>query len=231
MPDTITVYTFDELNEDAQERVVERERYRLMESGLVSDLISEHMESILDEIGLGDFKVRYSLGYSQGDGVSVLGELFLGDLPEEHPDFPWAVERGMTFSQGTLRAIAPTFMRLAEEHGRMPSVRVTSISSHYVHENTMQVDLRDDDVTYLPDYMYEDGEIDEAGYDALLETVKTEADALEGALTEYFRDVAQGLERAGYDEIEHQESDESIRNFIDANMPDARFTESGTEIR
>ncbi len=78
---THRVYKFEELSKEAQKKAIDDNRGI---NEIDSDLMSESLESWLDEEldkvkGLGehhDVKLQYSLGYSQGDGVSFTGTFF-----------------------------------------------------------------------------------------------------------------------------------------------------------
>jgi len=72
---TIIVYDFEELKEDIQEKVLNHFRetndYHFLEENL-----QEHLREILEEYKikcLDEPRLRYSLGYSKGDGLSFVG--------------------------------------------------------------------------------------------------------------------------------------------------------------
>lgn len=74
-----TVYTIDELSEDARARAIEDYRQSIWESGL-DDLEYEmelKLEELFEQHGITDkgTQLRYSLSYSQGDGASFTGDI------------------------------------------------------------------------------------------------------------------------------------------------------------
>lgn len=74
---TINLYSYDELSEEAREKV---------KSFLLNDELKNELfyESIIDELGSllphSNLNVQYSLGYCQGDGLNVYGDLNLYDV-------------------------------------------------------------------------------------------------------------------------------------------------------
>lgn len=78
-----TVYTFNELNDEAQAYAIEKEQEWTNEYGLdyLSDLMNEQAALIFERHGITideDYKVYYSLSYSQGDGAMVEGTFRTG---------------------------------------------------------------------------------------------------------------------------------------------------------
>lgn len=80
---TVTRYSFDELTEGARARAIKTVQEQLLED---ADYWLE--DSMLDKLGqeLGSedtngLKVRYSLGYSQGDGASFIGSITPAQAP------------------------------------------------------------------------------------------------------------------------------------------------------
>jgi uncharacterized protein (DUF302 family) len=72
----ISIYDFDELGENAKQKVLNRFREGNNYYFLKDDL-TEQLHETLKEKGikiLKDFSLRYSLGYSQGDGFSFVGD-------------------------------------------------------------------------------------------------------------------------------------------------------------
>lgn len=77
-----TVYSFDELTTEAKAIAIEQYRESIVDDGY--DDLEEYMqESLYGLLGLNKIKsddatVRYSLGYSQGDGASFTGAIEWG---------------------------------------------------------------------------------------------------------------------------------------------------------
>jgi len=74
-----TVYTFDELSEEAQAVAIENKRQYEYEYGYewLEDDMTYYLGELLAENNITDKGVtaRYSLGYSQGDGASFVGDI------------------------------------------------------------------------------------------------------------------------------------------------------------
>lgn len=69
---TTTYYQYDELNDDAKEKIKNwclRER---AEWGMFSEDVKQDLENLF---GKNDLDIEYSLNYSQGDGLNIYGEI------------------------------------------------------------------------------------------------------------------------------------------------------------
>ena len=92
---TYTVYKYEELSESAKENV--RKWYL---EGQEPYIFTEDCEMMLNELfPNSDLHVQYSLGYCQGDGLNIYGDIELADLMEriaedftekERKFFKWA---------------------------------------------------------------------------------------------------------------------------------------------
>lgn len=71
-----TVYTFDELSKEAQQKAIEDYREG-MGFPLLEEDMTDQLHTLLKKNGITpvDVQVRYSLGYSQGDGASFTGDI------------------------------------------------------------------------------------------------------------------------------------------------------------
>jgi hypothetical protein len=67
-----TVYTFDELDDDTQQKVIEKFAQQNMEWYEASDL-TDQFEQVLEEYGFPHEDINWSLSWSQGDGVAFYG--------------------------------------------------------------------------------------------------------------------------------------------------------------
>ena len=73
---TITVYEFNELGEQAQEKVI-----YWINSWLDMDLFEEGVAEDLKELfPNSSLELQYSLSHSQGDGVNIYGDLWINDV-------------------------------------------------------------------------------------------------------------------------------------------------------
>lgn len=84
---TVKRYAFNELGEEARERAIKAMSARLNEwidERELTDYLTGKIEEALDG-SPEDIEVRYSLGYSQGDGVAIYGRI----LKSEAPNLTW----------------------------------------------------------------------------------------------------------------------------------------------
>lgn len=76
----INVYSFEELDEDIQEKVIERNRYYSVECVDWYDLDIEYHVEKLEELGYPDALIEFSGFYSQGDGAMFTSDCDLRKL-------------------------------------------------------------------------------------------------------------------------------------------------------
>lgn len=87
---TINLFRFDELGEDAKEKV----RQWYLDDPIRSDMLTEDFQNMFLDYFFpnSELKVEWSLSYCQGDGVNIFGKLRLDEVvnyirkwkPEEH---------------------------------------------------------------------------------------------------------------------------------------------------
>jgi hypothetical protein len=122
---TITRYSFEELSPEAQALAVQNERNDLY-LHLPEEFISEDIrQELAEQLGSPDYalglELRYSLGYSQGDGASFTGTLTRQSAP------------ALTWPEGAERA------------------ELISITHHYSHAYTVRAELIDAEEETLDD--------------------------------------------------------------------------------
>jgi hypothetical protein len=119
-------YTFEELEDSAKERAIEKMTSRLWE-WVDYDLIKEYLEEDLWEKLGGvskDIKLALSLGYSQGDGVAIYGRLH----KENAPNLLWP------------------------EGVENVNLERNSWGAHYSHYNSFNVDFYDEEYNEVSPY-------------------------------------------------------------------------------
>jgi hypothetical protein len=132
--ETINVFPFDELSDEAKEKA--REKFREWEGETFSDMVDyEDFISIGKMLGIeiNAKDIAWRGFWSQGDGASFTGS--------------FAYAKGM---RKAIRAYAPSDSELHELADNLADLqrrnfyrlngRIDRMSSHYVHENTMTVD-------------------------------------------------------------------------------------------
>lgn len=110
---TVKRYTFSELEGEAREKAIKVMSIRLNEwidERELTDYLEGYIEADLGQLP-NDIDVRYSLGYSQGDGVAIYGRI----LKSEAPNLTWP--EGVAFVELTRNSWA----------------------NHYAHYNTFNV--------------------------------------------------------------------------------------------
>lgn len=123
---TIELYTFEELDPRAKERA--RDWYRQVSAGDsdVSDLITEDFAQQLSDLGYPTKDIRWSLSYSQGDGVAFYGEC----------DGDKLIKRYNLEGSNKSPSWAEAYENWAEAY-----IKLTRLGSHYDHYNTMGVEV------------------------------------------------------------------------------------------
>jgi len=228
MPETLDVqveaYRFHELPEDVQERLIEKKREEAFSDYFITESISEMFDSFLDDLfGKDGHEIKdvyWSLGYSQGDGVGFHGQIDLLSAASDEPreqGWKWADEYGLWLTFERLEKAAPTLVKLAREHNFDLSYRLTG---HGRYPQTAVHNLYDDllyDLAYAAladlDLDLDDEEWEER-VEALFDLLNEESSELDDFVEGYIRDLEKAFERAGYDEIEYQTSEEVARERL-----------------
>ena len=170
-----TYRTWLELTDEERDTL----RYDSSVADCVNDDIRMDIEDLfnwkLKEADLpADLHKHWSLGHCQGDGCSVTGSVSLTPAlldrlagSEDCQSIRWHLENGEGFL----------------------TYRIAHNTHHYVHANTMYVELEDTDIEDVLD---------------------DELEVLGNSLLCHIREVCRSIERAGYEDIEFRESDECI---------------------
>lgn len=202
-----TVYTYDELNEEAKERA--RDWYREADSGdtFFAEYPTDEFHDLLEACGFDVDKkrgLRWS-GFSyQGDGAAFAGswqaerckpQALLADRPVSYVDESGTVQRCQT-NERWHKAVAPIVALAARYPTAYGSVRMSGRGNNVLADS---FDAEDDDIA--------------------------DSDALAEELADAARDLADAFYRALEAEYTYQNSDESIEEMIKAN--EYEFTEEG----
>lgn len=176
------IYKFEELNWKAKDNVREyfAEEYRDSNTQIFyEDFILE-----LEKEGFKLLIPRYSLTYSQGDGCSVEGCIYLEEILEN--------EKIMSnFNKDEKRRLQHICNYIEYE------IEIKNGSGYYVHENTMNFEA----IVWVNNYTYRDGE--------LLENVFNK---LESVLEDYFKELCSNMKDYGYEII--YGNDEVLDEYI-----------------
>lgn len=176
---------FSELNQRAQEFVVEKER----ESGnRFTDedaaFLTEDFQNQLTEKGFSSVKVFWSLGYCQGDGVAFYGRVYTDDLKTYDP-------------------AAKTLIERLEKADEEISIEITGANGWYHHRNSMTLEI---------DF---ESETDEEDLPSRLKiALPVWREELEDYLSQKIKEISDELEKSGYCEIDYRHSEEAIRQEL-----------------
>lgn len=211
------VYSYTDLPEDAKESVRDRWREEHREDHTISDdLCSDfyHEISKLDycvepEYGSnesGDFRVQWSLGYCQGDGVAFSGR-------------PYDVKKiaKRLLSRKDFRLITYEHKTGNFENGCLLdyiSVRVEDINHHYHHYNSFR--------TTVENESFWDDDMTQRQRDVL--------EILEITIQEELVQLSHDLEALGYREMEARDEDSYIDEDIENQWEQPDFNRKGEEI-
>ena len=187
-----TYRTWNELNQS------EKDRLRWQSS--IANAIGEEMRFAIEDMFTYELheavlptglNTHWRLSHSQGDGCSVTGTI------------PITLE---LLDRLTRRGDFPAIRRQLEKGGCFLTYGIGSTSMHYVHVQTMYVELEDTDLEDIPD-----DDLEKLGENLLY----------------YLRDVCSQVEHKGYQIISDMESDRYISEMCAGNS--VLFDEYGRE--
>lgn len=211
MPRTIekTVYTFDELDERAKDRAIQK--YREMSAhDAIHKHIYEDAKTCFEFCGFADLEIQYSGFSCQGDGASFVGTWSAADVK------PGQLKQHAPQDE-ELAALDDEFAALKARYPSMTAT-ITRTDSHYCHEHTVTAEA----ACYNEDNDPINGFVYESPHWKLMETAGlVVADEFEELARRCMRWIYKQLEK----EYDYQTSDEHIIDMIEAN--EMEFDENG----
>lgn len=196
-----TIYDFDELDKEIQEKLIKKEKEYCfndyIETFFQDDMEHKAQELVDDYFGSDtDFiQTYYSLSYCQGDGAMIEFDINIEDLNKKY------------------KVLSDEELKFLTDKGIVNNIEVRHNSNHYYHEYTFGINFN----YYGMGYSYEDV-IDE-GY----KITEEEFDTLENRVckllddsnkhyteSEFIKDIIRmnkDLVKYGYDTIENYEED------------------------
>lgn len=165
----ITLFTFDELSEESQQRVIEpsREAYEPHYDIIYEDFVNNMSEKYGSNVAIDD--IQWTGFWSQGDGAS-----FVCEFDEE-----------VIFSILKERLSGGHEIQQLEELGvRIHHAASIRSPSHYVHENTVHGHL----IFNVPDGKEFDVEIADTLEEALTEIIREECRNLYSQLQDFYEE-------------------------------------------
>lgn len=204
----IILYSIKELSKKAQRKAIDR----LVKDGWgeveVQDLTISFQER-LKELGLPHENIQWSLGYSQGDGVSFYGAVDVEAYLQatELARLPEAPGAGISVrKRWALRRQDRDLLEKARFDVRIEQV------GRYTHSGSMIVEYE----------LYEIDSDDEKERGRIEKAVENLVEEIRAVIVK----VSRELEKEGYAEIEYRRSDEAIMDDAEAN--ELLFFENGT---
>lgn len=198
-PPSYDVYTYDELSDEAKEKVKDwfLDIRREDDGGIFQDSCLETLNEVFPN---SDVKVEYSLSYSQGDGFNTYGTLSVGDLLNvDLSKYPFTDSKYIT--------------PLSDKTAIKSACEKAKISEIELPENRRYGYSMADRIEVVPDY---DVELTDEETALLSELEKFAQDVM-GFLNSHF-------ESSGYDYF-YEATDEEVADWADVN--EYEFTEDG----
>lgn len=232
-------FSFSELSNEAKDFAMKEHRLGEYYEGdwdSDSDYVRECFEDRLRNEGLPYEDVRFSLSHCQGDGVSFFGTIDFEEFFEKNPDFMEDMPE--------LHKLMDMYNKCEEksydyEFHELFDGSIESNSNHYVHANTMYLNLEIPDMYYMaetideninyskseePDVfsdVFQDGIISE-------EDIKSELREFENYFEDFIKGIAKELEDEGYEEFDSKYTDEYAEDYF--NDMGYRFSKEGETI-
>lgn len=175
------------------------ERYRDFNVEYIEwwDCVYDRFKEDMEEVGIEVDDMSFSGFWSQGDGASFTGYMRSKPFFEQHKladSYPW--------------------MAKLISHGGDFTLRIERTSDHYVHENTVGVDLTFTDMFYhvLPNDGVRAEVIEQWDYQ-----LDAEYEGIAKAATDIIRGYCRDLYRRLQEEYDYLTSDEAVWDAIVAN--------------
>ena len=210
-----TTYSFNELPENAQEMVIERNRDINVHFNWWEYTIKEWKDK-LSEIGFDDADIRFSGFWSQGDGASFTAycdtQKILNTL--------LVCEGSITnWKQWRL------WFELAENG--IFKFDIARIGHNYVHENSVQGVIHDDFGGFNNRMWYASNPKEPYNYTCKFEQ-KANLTFLEEMFNEYVRDLSKKIYSSLEEEYEYLTSNDCIKEYLE--NQDTEYDEFGNEV-
>lgn len=205
--DTYNVYTYPELSEEAKEKV----NQWYLDDPCRNETFSEmYMEDIKNLFHGSDLKMQYSLGYCQGDGLNIYGELDLMDVFKTIHDKSYCGETFKDFWNTMTEHEQKTIEAYMEVCGR--SVALPYNNGHYNYCVSDKTDFAEEWIEELEYQQYKNIQVD---------TIRK----MEKLVTDMFVMLSKQYEEYGYKYF-YETDEEEVTETCEANGWE--FLEDGT---
>ena len=198
------MYRFNELNEEAKEKV--KEWY--LEGQIPESFTDDCKEDLHCLFGKNDLSVQYSLGYCQGDGFNIYGEIDAKSIFECLKNHNGGTQFA-EFENALTEKEKKTILHYAEECGRIK----LPMNNRYCYSLADYIDIKEDWAYDLEVY---------SGY----KNINVEAlEKFEELVRNIFATLCKMYEEWGYKYF-YEIDDEDLEEICEAN--DYEFLEDGT---
>lgn len=187
---TYTVYTFDELSDEAKEKALDECRDHNTDDNWHDFVIEYWQDEKLPAMGFQNAKIAYSGFWSQGDGASFTCKAESFDVLE------------FLKSQKALKDF-PTLVKYIRNESIAVNASVYRIDTYYSHENTVSVET---EVVYYKDVSSE-----------LYVKIEKEEARLNGLIKEVVRSTSRQIYNELEESYESLRTDEAVKDTILAN--------------
>lgn len=196
------VYSYNELSKEAKEKV----KNWMLEDEVRNDIFYDDCEEYIKELfKKSDLKCQYSLGYCQGDGLNIYGDLHYKDVFSflENEDIKKSYD--ITFTEKEKRTL-DFYFEYYSKYIKLP------YNNHYCYNVIDRIELYFDIL-----YVLENNWIKNINHKVI--------EKLENAIKIIFNGLCQKLENEGYNYL-YNIDDEEVKENCDSN--DYTFLEDGT---
>ena len=206
---TIKVYGYNELDDHVRMRLLEGYQ-RAAHEMFPAEMLTDWFKDFLSDKGFDLEDIRWSFSCCQGDGVAFYGLVDLETLEPQQEAVKAVLDKARA-----LAAARPGDTEYEGEDRYCFILRIEKCNSHYDHWNSMsvqvEVDNYDDDTEILDPYISSSGEVihwSGEGTPPEKYGLGDIARDLEETVQELCRELSREMEKAGYDDIEYQTSEE-----------------------
>lgn len=196
--ETIEVYKFEELSEEVQKKVIEKNQDVEVDNDYWHDNTIENWKEKLEELGFYEPVINYSGFWSQGDGASFTCSAFEVDKMME------------LFDKDKDKPLYKRLLELYKEGKLEFNTKILRTNSHYYHERST--------TAYLEWSLEENIEDDRAVLTANL-------DSLENDIEKYVEDLNRQIYKSLEEDYNELTTDEVVKEYIIDN--EWEFTKDG----
>lgn len=215
---TFNVYNFDELTQDGKKQAIEK-WYADGNREIENEQFKEFAEEFLSLLKFKNVKLRYSLGYCQGDGLSFTADTMQSEsvisflemiVNKQSPEIGYKVLENAVDKLHECITISNIDFELLKEFDF--KIEFNESNSRYCHKNSVNID------SYFEDENQHSIEI--------MDNQRTELEEIENSFKEMYFVICDILENQGYSQIYYEMNETEFNEMCEANSYE--FLEDGT---